>query len=112
VFGIGEERVDLSQFKMATATVRCEPSGREVVVVHESNLMDAIHQTGLGLGQSCDGVALCGFCRVKILNGAENLSSMESEEKQILASMHAGDDERLACCATIHGPVALTTTYW
>jgi len=112
VFGIREERVDLSQFKMATATVRCEPSGREVVVVHDSNLMDAIHQTGLGLGQSCDGVALCGFCRIKILDGAENLSSMESEEKQLLASMHAGDDERLACCATVHGPVALTTTYW
>ncbi len=104
--------MDLSQFKMATATVRCEPSGREVVMVHDSNLMDAILQTGLGLGQSCDGIALCGFCRVQILDGADNLSPMEGEEKKVLAAMHAGDNERLACCAIIHGPVTLTTTYW
>jgi ferredoxin len=104
--------VDLSQFKLATAIVRCEPSGREVTVVEDSNLMDAIHQTGLGLGQSCDGIALCGFCRVQILSGAENLSPMAEEERKVLASVHAGDDERLACCATIHGPVSVTTSYW
>ena len=104
--------MDLSGFKMATAIVRCEPSGREVTVVHDTNLMDAIHQTGLGLGQSCDGVALCGFCRVQILDGADHLSPMQTEEKNILASMHAAADERLACCATVHGPVSLTTTYW
>ena len=104
--------MDLSQFKIETATIRCEPSGREVVVTHESNLMDAIHQTGLGLGQSCDGIALCGFCRVQILEGMENLSPVASEEKKLLASMHAGDNERMACCATITGPVTLTTTYW
>ncbi len=104
--------MDLSQFKVATATVRCEPSGREVVVMHESNLMDAIHQTGLGLGQSCDGIALCGFCRVKVLEGLGNLGPMSSEEEKVLAAMHAGDDERLACCAVVHGPVTVTTTYW
>ena len=104
--------MDLSQFKVATATVRCEPSGREVVVVHDSNLMDAIHQSGLGLGQSCDGIALCGFCRVRILDGMDNLSPMESEEEKILASMHGNDEERLACCATVQGPITLTTTYW
>ncbi len=104
--------MDLSQFKMATAVVRCEPSGREVVVVHDTNLMDAIHQTGLGLGQSCDGIALCGFCRVTILDGKDNLSPIESEEEKVLASMHGAENERLACCATINGPVTLTTTYW
>jgi ferredoxin len=104
--------VDLSQLKIETATVRCEPSGCEVVATHESNLMDVIHQTGLGLGQSCDGIALCGFCRVQVLEGMDNLSPMGDEEEKILASVHAGDDERLACCATVHGPVIVTTTYW
>ena len=104
--------MDLSRFKMATATVRCEPSGREVTVAEDSYLIDAIHQTGLGLGQSCDGIALCGFCRVQVLEGAENLSPVAEEERKVLGSMHAGDDERLACCATVHGPVSVTTTYW
>ena len=104
--------MELIELKVETATVRCEPSGREAVVPHDSKLMDAIHQTGLGLGQSCDGIALCGFCRVQVLEGSDNLSPVESEEEKILASLHAGNDERLACCASVHGPVTLTTTYW
>lgn len=104
--------MDLSEFGVAMAAVRCEPSGREAVVVCSSNLMDAIQQTGLPLGQSCDGVALCGFCRVRVLDGWSNLGPVGSEESKVLASVHAGDDERLACCATVHGPVTVTTTYW
>ena len=100
------------EFNVEVATIRCEPSGREVRVVHETNLMDAILQTGLALGQSCDGTALCGFCRVSVLEGPENLTPAGSEEQKVLAAEHAGDDERLACCARIHGPVTLTADYW
>jgi hypothetical protein len=45
------------EFNVEVAIIRCEPSGREVRVVHETNLMDAVLQTGLVLGQSCDGIA-------------------------------------------------------
>jgi ferredoxin len=100
------------KFNVEVATVRCEPSGREVRVVHETNLLDAVLQTGLGLGQSCDGIALCGFCRVTVLEGEENLTPMAEEERKVLASQHGGDDERLACCARINGPVTITTDYW
>jgi len=86
------------EFDVKVATIRCEPSGREVRVVHDSNLMDAILQTGLGLGQSCDGI--------------DNLTPAESEERKVLAAQHAGEDERLACCARINGPVTLKTGYW
>ena len=100
------------EFNVEVATIRCEPFGLEVRVVHETNLMDAVLQTGLVLGQSCDGIALCGFCRVCVLEGLENLTPAESEEQKVLAAEHAGSDERLACCARIHGPVAVTTDYW
>lgn len=101
-----------SEFQVEAATVRCEPSGREVQVVYETNLLDAVLQTGLGLGQSCDGIALCGFCRVQVVEGFENLSPMGEEEGKILASQRAADNERLACCARISGPVTITTDYW
>ena len=100
------------KFDVQVATIRCEPSGREVRVVHDSNLMDAILQTGLGLGQSCDGIAHCGFCRIRVLDGIEYLTPSGSEERKVLATQHAGDDERLACCARINGPVTVTTDYW
>jgi nitrite reductase (NADH) large subunit len=101
-----------AEFNVEVATVRCEPAGREVGVVHETNLLDAVIQTGLGLGQSCDGIALCGFCRVQVVEGLENLSPMGEEERNILAAQHAGDNERLACCARVSGPVTITTDYW
>jgi ferredoxin len=104
--------VSFPEFDVQVATILCEPSGREVRVVHGSNLMDAILQTGLGLGQSCDGIALCGFCRVRLLDGIEHLTPPGSEESKVLAAQHAGDDERLACCALVNGPVTVTTDYW
>ena len=100
------------KFNVEVATVRCEPSGREVRVVHETNLLDAVIQAGLGLGQSCDGIALCGFCRVQVVEGLENLSAMGEEECKILAAQHAADNERLACCARISGSVTITAEYW
>lgn len=102
----------LGGFDVEVATVRCEPSGREIRVVQQTNLLDAVLQTGLGLGQSCDGIALCGFCRVQVIEGLENLSPMGEEERKILASQRAGDNERLACCAQVGGPVTITTDYW
>ena len=92
--------------------MRCEPSEREVRVVLDTNLMDAVLQVGLPLGQSCDGVALCGFCRVRVVEGSDNLSTAGAEERKVMAAQHAGTDERLACCARINGPVTVTTDYW
>ena len=100
------------EFDVEVASVHFEPSGREVRVVHETSLLDSVLQAGLGLGQSCDGIALCGFCRVQVLEGLENLSPMEEEERKILAAQHAGDNERLACCSRVNGPVRITTDYW
>ena len=100
------------EFNVEVATVRCEPSGCEVRVVHDTNLMDAVLQTGLGLGQSCDGIVLCGFCRVQVLEGLENLTPAGEEEHKVLAAQHAGDNERLACCARVSGSVIITTDYW
>lgn len=101
-----------SEFNVEVASVHFEPSRRGVRVVHETNLVDAVLQAGLGLGQSCDGIALCGFCRVQVLDGLENLSPMAEEERKILAAQHAGDNERLACCAKVGGSVTITTDYW
>lgn len=92
--------------------IRCEPSGREASVVEGTTLMDGVAQVMLPLGQACDGVALCGFCRVKVVEGWDNLTPITDAEENVLHSLHAEDDERLACCARVEGPVTVTTTYW
>jgi len=104
--------MDWDEPRAATATVRCEPSGREVVVVHDTSLVEAVHQAVLPLGQSCDGAVVCGFCRVRVLAGASNLTPPPAEESRLLATLHARPEERLACCARVAGPVTITTDYW
>ena len=99
-------------FDVRTATVRCEPSGREITVVCDTNLLDALLQIGMSVSQACDGVAMCGFCRVQVLEGGEHLTPAAAEEQRILVSLHANGDERLACCARVNGPVTVTTDYW
>ncbi len=92
--------------------VRCEPSGRAATVVKDATLMEAINQVMLPLAQACDGVALCGFCRVTIVEGWQHLNPVGEAEAGVLRSLKAGERERLACCARASGPVAVTTTYW
>ena len=102
----------LPDFSDQVATVRCEPSGREAKVVTGTTLLDAVQQVGLPLGQGCDGVAICGFCHLRVLEGGGNLSPAGAEERKVLASLHGEADRRLACCARVEGDVVVTADYW
>ena len=102
----------LDGFDGGVVRVVCEPSGRVAKVVENSTLMDAVNQVMLPLGRGCDGVSLCGFCRVRVVNGTEYLSPVAHAEREILNGLRAAADERLACCARVHGPVTVTTGYW
>ena len=43
----------------------------------------------------------CGSCKVKVLEGKENLEPPTDEEKNGLSTFSAGPDERLLCLAKI-----------
>ena len=49
----------------------------------------------------------CGACMVKVLDGSENLSPMENDEKDFLETMAAEENERLACQCKVSGDVTL-----
>lgn len=74
--------------------------------------MDAINSASLPLAHACVGMGVCGFCRVMILEGEENLSPIAPAELKILQTVHARPGERLACYARVHGDLSLTTAYW
>lgn len=95
-----------------TAELVCLPSGRSLTLAFGTNLMEAVVAVGLPLSQSCDGEVLCGFCRVHVVEGRDSLTPGTEEELKVLRSLGADDDERLACCAWVEGPVTVTTDYW
>lgn len=92
--------------------VRFWPSGRAVRVTPGTTLLEAARAAGLPLGSSCDGRAVCGWCRVAVLEGIEGLSAADAEERELLGRIEADPAERLACQARVLGPVMITTSYW
>jgi len=87
---------------------------REVQLDPGESLMAAARIAGLPLGSSCDGRAVCGWCRVSVLSGSERLQLAGNDKRELLTRIGATQDERLACQARLRGAatVTITTTYW
>jgi len=64
-------------------------------------LLDLCDALDLDMGSDCGGFAACNACRVKVLEGMENLSPLEEEERPFLDA----PDQRLGCQALVTGDV-------
>ena len=49
----------------------------------------------------------CGACMIKVIEGKDNLSKIEDDEKDFLESMAGEEDERLACQCKVKGDVVI-----
>jgi adenylate cyclase len=92
--------------------VRFLPSGRELLLPSGINLLEAARVAGLPMGSSCEGRAVCGWCKVTILAGRDELNPIGDEERTLLRRIAAADGDRIACQARALGEVTVTTSYW
>lgn len=76
----------------------------------DESLLDVARRVGAPLGNSCGGVGVCARCKVRVVEGAENLSAPTSVETRFAKGF--GEGERMACQAVVGGDCAVTTTYW
>lgn len=93
-------------------TVRFQPSGRSILVKPGTLLLDAAREVGLPVAQSCGGVAVCSWCKMQVLEGADGLSAVEPPEERLMRRQSFKPNERASCQAEVHGDVTVTTTYW
>jgi len=70
-------------------------------------VLQAAVSQGVDLSHYCGGTCTCGTCRVRVLRGAANLSSMEGREQMVLGYEAAQAGDRLACQARVRGPVEI-----
>jgi adenylate cyclase len=73
------------------------PEGRTVTAPVGSSILDASRQEGLPHASVCGGRGRCSTCRVLVINGFASLPPASAAEKQVLASVRAAPDVRLAC---------------
>lgn len=85
---------------------------KEVRVQPGATLLDAARQGDVDLRYYCGGNCSCGTCRVEILEGGRNLSRVESMEAFVLGDEHQRKGDRLACQATVRGPVRVHIPEW
>lgn len=88
------------------------PSHRQTRVRPGMTLLEAARRAGLPVAHSCGGVAVCSWCRIRIVDGKERLSPVLSPEERLRDRSSFAADERAACQAEVLGDVVATTTYW
>jgi 2Fe-2S ferredoxin len=90
--------------------VTFHPLGLRAEARQDETLLDVARTAGAPLGNSCGGVGVCARCRVRVVSGAEHLSTPTSVEVRFSRGFAEG--ERMACQAIVQGDVTVTTTYW
>ena len=88
------------------------PLNKVVELKTGETLFKAARVNGIPLGSSCRGDCVCGWCKVEIVDGIENLSIPEECEKRLMKSGNYGRNERVACSTRVFGDVSITTGYW
>ena len=88
------------------------PSGKTRDMKSGATILAAANQVNLPIGQSCDGEGVCGWCRVTIIRGLDQLAPPTDLEKKLMTACSFGANERAACLAKVRGDITVTTTYW
>jgi ferredoxin len=84
--------------------VTFSPLEKSAVAKPNETVLDVARRAGAPIGNSCGGIGICNRCRVRVVEGTENLTPPTRFEKTA--------DERLACQAVVLGDCMVTTTYW
>ena len=88
------------------------PLGRSAAAKPNESILDVARRAAIPLGNSCGGVGVCTRCKVRVVDGAANLSPATSIELRFGSARGFAEDERMACQAVVNGACEVTTTYW
>ena len=87
------------------ANVHYAPDQVQVHAQGHQTLLNAALAAGVPHTHVCGGMARCSTCRVVILEGEENVDPPNPREQALAAQLRLPPGIRIACQATVHGPV-------
>lgn len=90
-------------------TVRFTQDGEEwtVDVEEGQSLLDAARVVEAPVQTLCNGIGACVQCRVRVVEGAENLSTPKALERDRIGNIFHITGERMGCQARVHGDVVV-----
>lgn len=81
--------------------------GKNCAVAAETCILDVAESNDLRIEAGCR-MGMCGADPIAIVKGMENLSPVSEEEQATLDRLGLAKNTRLACCARVRGPVAVS----
>ncbi len=84
-------------------TVQFQPSGRRIALEPGLNLLQMAQRAGVDLVAACNGVGICGTCKIRVMDGEVNPVSASELKKLTPGELAQG--YRLACCTLPLGDV-------
>ena len=84
----------------------------EIDVPLHANLMQSLLAAGLPVASSCNGEGVCSKCRIKIIQGPENLSAPNDTELILKEQNSLGKDLRISCQVEVLGDITVDAGYW
>jgi ferredoxin len=92
--------------------VRFVPLGKSKEIRSGATILAAANQVDIPIGQSCNGDGICGWCRVRVVEGIDRLNPPTTLEAKLINEKQFKPDERAACLAKVKGDITVTTGYW
>jgi ferredoxin len=90
-----------------TALVVFDLEDLEVEVPLGASFIDVVEVSGADVTFGCKNGS-CGTCKIRVVEGLGNLSEMNAEEADFLASIEAQPNQRLGCQCKIKGDVRIS----
>lgn len=75
-------------------------------------LMKALLEHQVPVASSCQGDGVCGKCKLRIMQGAQNLSPKTELEIFLSEKYQLKDNERISCQTKVLGPIEVDAGYW
>lgn len=108
VGGTGSRAMSRHQLsRAADPEVTFVPDGTTVVARPGLSLLEIAEGNGMQIEAGCR-MGVCGADPVAVIEGMDNLSPMSDDERNTLARLGLADNTRMACCARVAGPVAMS----
>ncbi len=83
--------------------IRFEPFDVRFECDDDESVFDVGRRNGVPIATACIGNGTCGLCRVKIVDGEDNLTPFNAAERRHMGNVYYLTKVRLACQACVFG---------
>ncbi|MGD9899601.1 MAG: 2Fe-2S iron-sulfur cluster-binding protein [Calditrichaceae bacterium] len=85
---------------------------KEIKTAGDVTLLRLLRDHDIPVANSCSGEAICGWCKVKIVDGIKELHPPTTDENIFSAKKGLKAHERLACQIWVETDLTIDTDYW